>query len=146
MLRVVVDTNVLVSALIVQPGKPARILRQLNAFELLTSEDIMHEVSRVLRYPRIQKRYRLTEETVTTYLQRLREVSTFVVPHTQISAVSKDPDDDKFLECAIDGNARYIVTGDPHLLDLATYEGIQIVTPNAFLAILEEQLHQEGHE
>ena len=114
--------------------------------DLLTTESIMAEVDRVLRYPRIQKRYRLTEETITTYLQRLREVSTFIVTHSQVLVVSKDPDDDKFLECAVDGDARYIVSGDLHLLNIGSYQGIQIVNPNAFLLILEEQVHQPGKE
>ncbi|MDQ5826305.1 MAG: putative toxin-antitoxin system toxin component, PIN family [Chloroflexota bacterium] len=144
MMRVVLDTNVLVSALIVPMGKPARILRRLDAIDLLTTESIMAEVGRVLRYSRIQKRYGLTAETITTYLERLREVSTFIVTHTQVSGVSKDPDDDKFLECAVDGDARYIVSGDPHLLSIGSYEGISIVTPSAFLLILEGQAHPPG--
>jgi hypothetical protein len=145
-MKVVLDTNVLVSALIVPAGKPARILRRLDTLELLTTDRILVEVSRVLRYPRIQKRYKLAEAIITTYLERLHEVSTIVETRTQISGVSKDPDDDKFLECAVDGNARYIVSGDPHLLDLGSYGGISIVTPSAFLSILEEQREHEGYE
>lgn len=106
----------------------------------------MREISRVLHYPRIQKRYRLTEETITAYLERLYEVSTLVTTHTRIGPISKDPDDDKFLECAIAGSARYIVSGDPHLLDIGEYSGIQIVSPDAFLAMLEKQRYQEGRE
>ena len=144
MIKVVLDTNILVSALIVKVGKPAQILEHIDALELLTSEEILAEVARVLHYPRIQKRYRLSDETISTFLERLRAVSTVVTVHTPVKVITADPDDDKFLACAIDGEASYIVSGDPHLLTLRLYQDIQILSPTTFLDILNQATEADG--
>lgn len=136
MKRVVLDTNVVISALIVPVGKPAQIFKHLDDLTLLTSEPILIEVQRVLHYPRIQKRYSLSDETVNLYLERVREVSTLVKVEREVSVIKDDPDGDKFLACAVDGKAEYIVSGDPHLLKIGEYEGIKIVAPSYFLALL----------
>lgn len=136
MKRVVLDTNVLISALIVPVGKPAQILKYLEELTLLTSEPILIEMERVLHYSRIQKRYKLNDEIINLYLERVREVSSIVHVETEVLVVEDDPDDDKFLACAVDGEAEYIVSGDPHLLTVKEYEGVKILTPSDFLALL----------
>lgn len=138
MSRVVLDTNVLVSALIVKAGKPAQILRRIAAFELLTSEEMLAELAEVLQRPRIMREYRLTAENIQEYLARLRGVSTMITLQTSVAVVA-DPDDNMFLACAIDGSASYVVSGDAHLVSLEAYRGIQILTPAAFLIILEAE-------
>lgn len=138
MISSVLDANVLVSALTVKVGKPAQILPHLNRLVLLTSEAILAEVERVLHYPRIQRRYQLHDEVITEYLQRLRVVSTIVAVRTSIAVIAADPDDDKFLACALDGGAEYIVSGDPHLLSLQQYQHIRMITPADFLALLNQ--------
>ncbi len=143
MRKVVLDTNVIVSALIVPVGKSAQILKHINDLDLQTSEEILSEVERVLHYPRIQRRYQLSDETIHTYLERLKAVSTIVAVHSQVEAVVRDPDDNKFLACAIDGGAEYLVSGDPDLTVLAEYQGIQIVTPAAFLDVLAQDTGSE---
>lgn len=135
-MRVVLDSNVLVSALIVKQGKAAQILRRLGEYMLLTSEEILAEVDRVLHYPRIRKRYPLMEEDIETYLERLREASTLIPLTGHTKAVAPDPDDDKFVECAVIGGAKYIVSGDAHLLNLKAYRGIEIVSQTEFLELL----------
>lgn len=138
MSKVVLDTNVLVSALIVKVGKPAQILRRIAAFELLTAEEILTELEEVLQRPHITRKYRLSAEDIREYLARLRAVSTLVPLQTSVAVVA-DPDDNMFVACAIDGGASYIVSGDPHLVDLGAYQGIAILTPAAFLRILEAE-------
>ena len=135
-MRVVLDTNVLVSALIVKAGKPAQILGRIAQFELLTTEESLAEVERVLGYPRIEKRYGVSDEDITTYLERLRKVSKMLSVKNQVSAIKDDPDDDKFLALAKEGRVDYIVSGDLHITDLGEYEGILILTPAQFLEVL----------
>ncbi len=71
MIPVVLDTNVLVSALIVPLGKPARILSQLAELQLIMTKEILAEVNRALHYPRVQRKYNLGEEIIEAYLERL---------------------------------------------------------------------------
>lgn len=66
----------------------------------------------------------------------LEYFGTFVTVETEINEIKKDPTDDMFLELAVDGGADYIVSGDPHLLNLESYYRIKIVEPRAFLKIL----------
>ncbi|GAC1533612.1 MAG: putative toxin-antitoxin system toxin component, PIN family [Herpetosiphon sp.] len=134
--KVVLDTNVLVSALIKKEGTPARILRHLDDFVLVTADDLLAELEDVLHRRHIQQKYHLTDADIQEYLARLRAASTLVQLHSQVDVVI-DPDDNMFVACAADGGAAYIVSGDPHLLDLHAYEGIQILTPIAFLSLLE---------
>lgn len=117
-MRAVLDTNVLVSALIVKVGKPAQIIRQVGEFELLTSEEILAETERVLHYKHIHRRYHLTEEDIQGFVAHLRAVAKMVQVQSKVEVIKEDPDDNKFLACGLDGGARYIVSGDPHLKEL----------------------------
>jgi putative PIN family toxin of toxin-antitoxin system len=136
MIRVVLDTNVLLSALIVKVGKPAQIIARHDRFEFLTSEGILAELEKVLGYARIRRKYQVSDEEVRGYLARLRADFVLVTVSTSLSVVRQDPDDDKVIACAVDGGASYIVSGDPHLLDMREYEGIRIVSPADFLNVV----------
>jgi putative PIN family toxin of toxin-antitoxin system len=136
-MRVVVDTNVFVSALISPRGTPAQLLAHEFPFELVTSEEILTELNRVLHYDRIRKRYNLNEEIISGYLSTIREDSQVIEVTGQVTVIEKDPSDNKFLACALEAKADYIVSGDPHLTELETFEGIPIVIPRAFLELLE---------
>ena len=136
-MNVVVDTNVLVSALIKPSGIPAQLLTHVVPFTLVTSEEILAELHRVLHYPRLQRRYGLSEELINTYLNLLRAESQVVQVTHDAQGVSQDPDDDKFLACAATAHVDYLVSGDPHLTRLKRYQGIPILTPRLFLAVLQ---------
>ena len=139
-MKVVIDTNVLVSALINPNGTPPRIINHPAAFDLPTSTAILTELERVLHYDRIQKRYQLTDEMISAYLLTVRLDSELIEVTQQVNAVERDPDDNRVLACAIQAEADYIVSGDPHLVDLAIYQGMPILTPSAFLAVLEQNV------
>jgi putative PIN family toxin of toxin-antitoxin system len=132
-MRVVVDTNVFVSALISPRGTPAQLLAHEFPFELITSEEILAELNRVLHYDRIQKRYNLNEEIISGYLSTIREDSQVIEVTGQVTVIEKDPSDNKFLACAVEAKADYIVSGDPHLTELETFEGIPISSQERFL-------------
>ena len=143
MLKAVLDTNVLVSGLIKRwrGGIPDQIIRQADKFQLCLSEEILEDTHRVLHYPRIQKKYHLSEERIEEYLNDLRSIIFFVKDVPFLDVIKDDPDDNMVLACAVKANADYIVSGDPHLKKLEQYRGIKIVSPRKFLKILEELHH-----
>jgi putative PIN family toxin of toxin-antitoxin system len=135
--RAVVDTNVLVSGIIAPHGAPRRILEAWHAgqFTLVTSEAIVVEVARVLRYPRIRDRYSLTEDDVVTVVDSLRTDAEVVAGLYEVQR-SVAPADDMFLACALEGLGEYIVSGDRHLLEIGSYHDVLVVTPRHFVALL----------
>ena len=138
-MKAVLDANVIVSAVISSRGAPRQIVDQwrAEAFEHLTSEAILQEIGRVLRYPKIAALHHLAEPEVREFLTLLREESHVVVA-TETVAVSPDETDNRYLECAVADGADYLVTGDKrHLLPLIHYGGVRIVSPMTFLVALQ---------
>ena len=134
-----VDTNVLVSALLRPRGTIGRVIRELRdrRFVAIVSRPILEELTDVLARPKLRDKYGLTTLDVETTLRFLILRSELVAPTVSVRAC-RDPADDKFLEAALAGAADCIVTGDSDLLDLNAYEGIQIVSPADFLARLDD--------
>lgn len=136
-MRVVLDTNVLVSRFLSPSGPPAQVfdLWEKQTFQLVVSDPILQEYRRVLLYKDIAERHGLSDEEVGELIEAMKYLALVVNPKITITAIARDPSDNKFLECALAGEAEFIVSGDPHLLDLGRYEGIEIVSPAAFLAL-----------
>jgi putative PIN family toxin of toxin-antitoxin system len=137
-MRVVVDTNVFISRSISNRGNPARVFEKWEeqAFELLVSDEILAEYRKALGYERIRKRHGYTPDQMDELVEKLSTSATLVVVSESPHIVADDPDDDKFIGCAVAGGADYIVSGDAHLLALAQYRGIQILSPATFLLLL----------
>lgn len=133
--KAVLDTNILVSALITPRGTPAKILQtwRTGRFELVTSPPLLLELKDVLSRPKIRERYHLTPADIRDLLSLLATAAVLAPASGSISASLRDPDDLPVLACAVGGHADYIVTGDRDLLRLSSYEGIQIVRPSKFL-------------
>jgi putative PIN family toxin of toxin-antitoxin system len=132
--RVVLDTNVLVSALLFSgPPNGLVMLWQEKQFVLLISKDVLLEYYRVLAYPKFvlapEEIKDLIAESVLPYVETVT-----VGLHAPV--IGEDPADDKFLFLADDGRARHIVSGDKHLLSLGTYHGIEILPVRGFLESL----------
>lgn len=138
-MRVVLDTNVIVSAVLSIRGTPARIIQQwgLGAFELVVSDWLLAEYRHALAYPHIRVRYSVTEEEVTDLLDTLDKARMKPDITEHVNIIERDPSDNNVLECAIAGEADFIVTGDAHLLELEKYRDIEIVSPAVFMAIIE---------
>lgn len=134
-MRIVLDTNVLISALFKRESTSAQILSLWRAgkLDLLVSQDVLSELKRVLSYPRVQKRLIYSEKEITRLLDLLSTDGTLLSPQEHINAIKDDPDDDKFVTLAVTGQANYLVSGDSHLLDVASILGVAIVTPRTFL-------------
>src|SRR5919109_1898301 len=141
MMRVVLDANVLVSAILSPRGTPAQILNAWRAeqFDLVISEAILDEIGRVFRYPKIAKRHRWSEEHLQAFLDALSHITVLTPGILTLAVITEDPPDDRYLECAVEGEAAYIVSGDRLLLRLGTYQGISILTLRAFLEVLQGQ-------
>jgi len=132
-MRVVIDTNIFVSAFF--GGNPKKVLDLLDSknITLCISDEILQE------YLRIFARMKRTEEDLKDLMRYCQEAdsveSTITLPRLFI--VDEDPDDNKFIECAVALKADYIVSGDHALLSIDEYEGIQIVTPREFVELAE---------
>ena len=137
MLKAVVDTNQFVSGLISRHGPPAQLidLWRRHEFILITAEEIIREVRRVLRYPRIARKYHLNAWDIDGFIHIL-EHDAIVLRHLpKLNVIKEDPDDDNILACALSAEADYIVSGDSHLLDLRAFNNIPIVTVREFLKL-----------
>jgi putative PIN family toxin of toxin-antitoxin system len=134
--RAVLDTNVLVSALLWR-GIPHRCLLAAEAglYDSLTAEPILDE----LRTKLIEK-FGHTPREAAEAVSGVARAATTVALSGRGGWVLADPDDDKFIETALDGHADVVVSGDHHLLDLGTVEGVRIVTPREFLGLLASNL------
>ena len=132
-MRVVIDTNILVSALLSPHSAPADLIShwRRGGLTLVTSRTQLEEVRRVLAYPKI--RGRLQPHRAGRLINDLRQLAVIIEDLPDI-AVSPDPHDDHLLAAADVGRAHLIVTGDRRdLLSLGRYKGIRIVTVRAFL-------------
>ena len=131
-MRAVVDTNVIVSAVL--GGQLEEVLARWRAgeFTLIVSDAIASEYLEVLRRPK----FGLPAEVIDNIGAYLFQHAEFVTPSESIQAVPDDPKDDKFIEAAVAGNAAVIVSGDQHLLQLGVYRGLPILTARAFLETL----------
>jgi putative PIN family toxin of toxin-antitoxin system len=135
--RVVLDTNVLVSAVISQ-GKPRELLRKgiTKQFSMVLSDFILREFVRVFRRPRFET----SEDEIHKIVLALMQVGEVVTVRSNFKVVKDDPDDDAIVNTALDGRADMIVTGDSHLLRLRSFKGIKIVSvPEALQQLVESE-------
>jgi putative PIN family toxin of toxin-antitoxin system len=128
--KVVIDTNVFISAF-GWDGKPEAVLRLMEQRKVVnfTTNDIYAELQRVVAYPKLK----FPPTLQVNILEFVFSWSRFVQPKETLAVVTDDPDDDKFLACAVAANASAIISGDPHLLSLDSYRDIPIMTPVQFL-------------
>ncbi len=137
-MRIVLDANIYVSSLISTLGNPSKIIERWEQgdFEVMVTQDILDEVGRVLRYPRIVKRHKKDEKKIQRYLKLLSRQTTIVKSTERLSVVKDDESDNRYIECAVAGRANYIISGDNHLLSVGEYKGIVILSPAAFIGLL----------
>jgi uncharacterized protein len=128
-MKIVLDTNVIVSMAL---GGTLGILADewdRGSFQVVISEPIAAEYAAVLLRPK----FNLPRDVVDAVLVYIHRKAEYITPEETITAISSDPTDNRFLECAISGHVEYLVSGDPHLLELKQYRGIPILTPREFL-------------
>lgn len=138
MLRVVIDTNQFVSAVISRHGASAQIIDawRRHAFLLICSQEILDEITAVFNYPCITKKYNLLPEDIQGVISLIEHEAIMVAHSPPVNVIKEDPDDNKFLACALAARADYIISGDNHLLKLGLYKNTVILKPNDFFKIL----------
>ena len=129
--RVVIDTNVMVSALLFK-GSLSKIVdhSKEGKFTPLLSKETFNEFKAVLEYPK----FSLTAQEIKAIIEE--EVLPFfeiVEAPGKIGKICRDSDDDKFIVCAVSGAADFIVSGDRDLLDIGKYKSVKIISPSEFL-------------
>ena len=132
-MKVVLDTNVMVSALLKRDSIPARILTAVwdGQLQLLSSAPLLEELLRVLGYPKIRKRLLAASIEIDQFLELLPFFVIEVVPDDGSAPMPRDPADRMVLATLIAGSADWLVTGDEDLLALA--DQFPILTPTAFV-------------
>jgi putative PIN family toxin of toxin-antitoxin system len=137
-LIVVLDTSVIISALLSAEGPPAQIidLWEAGVFDVAISTPLLDELKRALDYPQVKKFQKMTPDEINTLLGRWSTISVYVEPEVALEVVEDDPDDNRVLECAVAAKVNYIISGDKHLLDLGEYRGIEVLPPAGFIVLL----------
>jgi putative PIN family toxin of toxin-antitoxin system len=130
-IRIVLDTNVIVSAMVFG-GVPRALLEMAESgrCEFFYSEPIQTEVHRVLA-----EKFDWPQTMLRAVLPVVWSMGQLVVPHITLDVVASDPDDNRILECAIEANAQIVISGDHHLLSLKTYKSTRIITPRQFIEL-----------
>jgi putative PIN family toxin of toxin-antitoxin system len=133
MLRVVIDTNVFISAFYLPESKPAKVVLLARRKTILNviSPPILKEVERI-----IKKKLFWDDAKTQSAVRRIRNFSEEIHPQKRLAIIADDPDN-RILECAVAGQAGFIISGDHHLLDLENYQGIKVVNPARFLELIE---------
>jgi hypothetical protein len=140
--RAVIDTNLFVSGLFAGKGVTQQLqnLWVDGAFELAVSEQILLEIENTIRKPSIWVKLQLEEGDEVLLSGLIRERAFIVTRDTyKTDRIKDDPTDNKFLACALEANADYVVSGDNHLLSLKHFHGIQIIDARTFVEKVEEQ-------
>lgn len=138
MLRAVLDANVFVSALLRPEGPPGQIAERFvrdAAFELVISPPIIAEVARALTYPKLRRFLRAGVDPAL-WFEDLVVLADMVTGELMIDRLSTDPDDDKYIAAAIEGDAAFVVTGDRALLTLRKHQDVEIVSARDFLDVI----------
>ena len=135
MVRVTADSNIYVSALhFGGPPDDFLDLARSGVIQLSISDDIINEVTRVLR-----DKFGWSKEALSLFRERVEDFTEKVSPTQQLSVITEDPTDNRILECAVAGKSEYLVTRDNHLLRLKTFGGTQIVRVADCLEMLRKQ-------
>ncbi len=134
-LKVVIDTSVMVSVAFAKEGLAKELKKMISdgSFTLVTSKAIIKELYKVLHYPHITKRFKPSKRDIDEFTGIIIEQAQITEGLYTVNRIEDDPTDDMFLSCALEGNADYIISRDPHLRNIKHYHGIQIVDVKSFM-------------
>ena len=134
--KVVIDTNIYISA-IFWGGKPRKIidLARDGVIQIFISKEIVDEIEKILK-----KKFKLSSDETKIILLDLYTFTFPVNIKKRVQVILEDPDDDKFIYCAITSKAKFIISGDRHLLTLQEYSGIKILKASEFIQRMEEEV------
>ncbi|MEM3712667.1 MAG: putative toxin-antitoxin system toxin component, PIN family [Thermoproteota archaeon] len=132
-LKVVLDTNILVSAWFWE-GNESKIVEMIENGLVIgyTSPQLMQEFEKVMNYPK----FRLSEDEIASAIGYYQILLRTIEPKTAVNIIRNDPADNRVLECALSAKANAIITGDKHLLALGKFKNIRILTSTEFLKLI----------
>ena len=138
MIKAVLDTSVIAAAFLKPGGINHQVLREAGRrYRLYICRHILEELERVLRYPRIRRRYPYGDEELEGFIEAVRSLAERVYRRCpKVDVVAEDPADNVILGCGLRAKADYIVSKDFHLLALEKFRGIRIVRSDEFLDII----------
>lgn len=142
MIRAVLDTNTIVSAIINTDKSVSQEIYQNSKdkhFLLIISTSILAEVEDVIHRARIMRFHKYSAQQLQRIVKELTNISYIVSGKIEIEVI-RDPDDNKIISAALEGKADYIVSRDRDLFDLNEYLGIKIITPERFMGILRAKM------
>jgi putative PIN family toxin of toxin-antitoxin system len=144
-MRAVLDTNVIVSAVLSSSGPPDAILRawRRGRFQLIISAPLLQELVGVLARPAIRRRAGFSPEESAELVATIADTAVVVEPSDEIHVFAEDPDDNRLLEAAVAARADYIVSGDKLVVALASFRDSQIISPARFLVLLTAEPESE---
>jgi uncharacterized protein len=146
MIKVVLDTDVYISALVSSSGPCVRIMDWWldGQIAVFSSSAIIDEIEKVVNYPGIAKRHGLNEEEIDQYIKFLKFFSMKTPMQTPMKTedddIKEEPIDNMFLSFAVEVEANFLISGDPHSYNLETYNDIKIVTPDRFSSLMENEM------
>jgi len=131
--KVVIDTNIFISGF-GWDAKPEEVLKLLKQKRIINyiSLEILNELKRVVSYPKLK----FSDQLQNRILEFVFFYSEVIEPTEHISHITKDPEDNKFLECAIAARAEFLISGDSHLISIAEYRAVKIVDAATLLNII----------
>lgn len=134
--KIVIDTNVIISAAISEDRIPAEIfeLLLLEKIENYTSQEIIDEIIDVFHRPKITRL--ISDKDINFMIKKYLIFSKKVEPKQRFSLVKDDPKDNIFLDCAVEAAVNYIISGDLHLLSIKEFNNIKVITPRDFLELM----------
>lgn len=135
-MRAVLDTNLLISYLLTQGETLSRIIDhwEQGHFVYVASPAILAELKAVVERPRLQRAMSADPQALIDVIEQDAD---FVSGELVLTGICRDPKDDIFIACAVEGQADYLVSGDNDLLDLDYYQDVKMISPRLFLQILD---------
>ena len=126
MIKVVLDTNILLSSTLWNNSEAQKLLFKLirKNVQIYSSVEILSEYQEVLK-----RDFDYSDKEISYIVEKIFTFTTLIKPKKRVDVVKDDPDDNKIIECAIESSSKNIITYDKHLLNIGEYEGIKIIKP-----------------
>ncbi len=139
-MKITLDTNVLISATFWY-GPSFSIIEKVEnkELELFLSEDIISEFSRVLESDEIQQKIKGKNLEMKRTIEKIISISQITKPKEKLDIIKEDQEDNKIIECALEGKVSYLISQDNHLLKLKEFQGIRIINPRDFLDLINKK-------
>ena len=144
MTRVVLDTNIIISAILSPKSKAASIVKLVldGKLHLVIAPAMWKELHAVLQYPKLQalmKKNDVSMDEVKDLLYKIERMAITAPGAKKVDRITKDTSDNIFLACAVEGKADFIISGDSHLKEVKVFQGVEIVSPDVFIKMVRRE-------